>query len=106
MRENLRVVGISVRVLVGRVSCYGACLHPPPRQNGPTCENMQWSNNGDYPGARIAKICAPPKSYYGFMPVPGYDSLEHARNDYSINNFYINPCIFSRFSHAPVAAHD
>ena len=55
-RENLCVVqGISVRVLVGRVSCFTGrvCenVHPPPRQNRPTCENMHWR----LPGSGLRK---------------------------------------------------
>ena len=45
----------------GRVVCEN--IHPPPQQNGPACENMQRR-----PPARIAKICAPQKSYYPRMP--------------------------------------
>ena len=45
------------------MGCSCENLHPSTPQNGPTCENMHFRHTRE----RIAKICAPPKSYYPRM---------------------------------------
>ena len=59
-RERDHITSIRGYVIRGYVIENLHCAHP---ENGPTCENMLWRPLRE----GIAKICAPPKSYYPRM---------------------------------------
>ena len=75
--ENLVTAAVKLGSLLVCVSCYGAMLavtarvcenlHPLPRQNGPTFAKICTIMHSRTTQERIAKICAPPKSYYPRM---------------------------------------